>query len=97
MDLLSSIKASVQVTSPFHIDLVLRLEPELDVRETATLIQAHKADLPVLKAQLAPQPAVNRYTFTTLALGEEGATGGSGQTMPDEAGTHILVVIFVRH
>lgn len=95
MDLLSSIKASVQVDSPVHIDLVLRLEPELDVRETASLIESRKTELPLLEAHVAPQPAVNRYTFTTAAPPDKGP-GSSVQMTPDEAGTHILVVIVVR-
>jgi hypothetical protein len=97
MDLLSSIRASIQVDSPVEFGLVLRLEPESDISDVAALIKERAAELPVLIAQVAPQPAVNRYTFTTATVRTgTPSSEGTDPVTPDQAGTHILVVIFIR-
>ena len=92
LDLLFSIKSSVKV------DLALRMDPEADLTTNAGLILEHKAQMPVLEAQVVPQPAVVRYSFTTSTLvpADTGTTSPDLVT-PDDAGTHVLIVIFVRH
>jgi hypothetical protein len=91
LDLLFSIKSSVKV------DLALRMDPEADLATNAGLIIEHKAQMPVLKAQVVPQPAVIRYSFTTSTLvpADTGTTPPDLVT-PDDEGTHVLIVIFVR-
>jgi hypothetical protein len=91
LDLLFSIKASVRV------DLGLRMDPETDRAGNAGQIAEHKAQLPVLLAQVTPQPAVIRYSFTTSTLVPPDDTGTSVTIVtPDDEGTHVLIVIFVR-
>ena len=92
LDLLFSIKSSLR------IDLALRMEPDNNMTENASHIEAQKAGLPVLIGQITPQPAVNRYTFTTSTppMYEDSSTPTDVVT-PDDEGTHILIVIFVRN
>lgn len=91
LDLLFSIKSSVTV------DLALRMDPEIDLAEHAGLIAEYKAQMSVLSAQVVPQPAVVRYSFTTSTLvPASGEMTPSNVDTPDDEGTHILIVIFVR-
>ncbi len=91
LDLLFSIRSSITV------DLALRMDPESDLADKAGLIVAHKWQLPVLEAQVVPQPAVNRYAFTTSTLLPVGSeTVPPDVVTPDDSGTHVLIVIFVR-
>jgi anti-sigma factor RsiW len=91
LDLLFSIKSSVTV------DLALRMSPETDLAENADLITEHKAEVPVLSSHVVPQPAVIRYSFTTSTLVPAGGEATPpNMVTPDDEGTHVLIVIFVR-
>jgi anti-sigma factor RsiW len=91
LDLLFSIKSSVKV------DLALRMDPEADVSASAGLIVERKAQMPVLEAQVVPQPAIVRYSFTTSTLvPADAGTIPSDLVTPDDEGTHVLIVIYVR-
>lgn len=57
-----------------------------------------KALFPELSAYQTPQPAVAPWSFTTSTIAAADGQDGpnSDYLPPDEAGTHVLVVIFVR-
>ncbi len=53
----------------------------------------------MLVGYVIPQPAPYRYGFTTSTVDEEmdqKRADGSPLTMPDEAGTHVLTILFMR-
>jgi len=91
VDLLRSIAASVQVVVSLDMQ-----PPEAAADATARLLE-QKSDLPELSAHRTPQPAVSGWSFTTstLAKSREG-TAVTGEAPPDEAGTHVLVVIYLQ-
>lgn len=91
VDLMFSIAASV------GIDMVLQLEPNPEEDATASVIVGHRAELPVLVGELLPQPSVVRISFTTSTMApSSGHSDEVRATLPDQAGTHILVVVFLR-
>jgi hypothetical protein len=56
-----------------------------------------KAKLPELSAYRTPQPAVSGWSFTTSTLVPASETPpDTGWATPDEAGTHVLIVIYVQ-
>jgi len=90
VDLLQAISASVQ------LPVSLEMRPPDAAAQTAARLLERKDALPELSARRT-QPAVAGWTFTTstLARAADGA-GGTTPTPPDEAGTHVLVVIYLR-
>jgi anti-sigma factor RsiW len=93
VDLLRSIGASLGLV------VSLQREPDVDCAEIASVITQNKKDLPVLVGYVIPQPAPYRYGFTTSTVDEEmdqKRADGSPLTMPDEAGTHVLTILFMR-
>jgi anti-sigma factor RsiW len=64
----------------------------------APLLMERKAEFAELSAHPTPQPAVTPWSFTTStsAPATDAAGGGTSLLLPDEAGTHVLVVIYVR-
>ena len=64
----------------------------------ANILQQRKSELPELSAYRTPQPAVSSWSFTTSTLvpGADRPPGSIDAVTPDEAGTHVLVVIYVR-
>lgn len=90
VDLLQSIGASVQ------LPVSLEMRPPDAAAQTAARLLARKDALPELSARRT-QPAVAGWTFTTSTL-ERTADGAAGTTpaLLDEAGTHVLVVIYLR-
>ncbi len=90
VDLVRSIGAS--------LGLVVRVEggPPGTENSSSERLLAHKKSFPVLAAQRALQPAVWGYDFTTSTLASEsGEKTGTPSVMPDEAGTHVVVVIWI--
>jgi hypothetical protein len=79
------------------LGLVVRLEggPPKAAENSPGRLLENKYVFPVLAAQRALQPSVWNYDFTTSTLipasGERSAT----QKMPDEEGTHVLLVIWI--
>lgn len=90
VDLLLSIRASLQLH--LHLDFQ---PPEATPERTAQLLQ-HKQGFPELSATHTPPPAVSAWSFTTSTLSQvKNDQVGTVQT-PDEAGTHVLVIVLVR-
>ena len=58
-------------------------------------LRDNKASLPELSASKTPQPAVTKYSFTTSTVVADSAELPPDWTGPDEAGTHVLVVIYL--
>jgi predicted anti-sigma-YlaC factor YlaD len=90
VDLVRSIGAS--------LGLVVRLEgdPPAAAKSTSERLLEHKELFPVLAAHRALQPATWGYDFTTSTLASaDGAQPGTTTVTPDEAGTHVIVVIWI--
>ena len=91
VDLLRSIGATAQ------LGLTLSLEPPETAADIVARLLERKKDFPWLYAKRTPPPAVSDYTFTTSTTARAGTgTGATDQASPDEAGTHVLVLIFLR-
>jgi hypothetical protein len=94
VELLESIGASLGLT------VGLAWEPvgsgiDLSQHDYASALRAHAAQFPELDAQKKP-PSVSIYTFTTSTLvAYDDAETPSDWLAPDEAGTHVLVVIYL--
>jgi hypothetical protein len=88
VDLVRSIGASV--------GLVVRLEggPPAAVKESSGRLLENKSLFPMLRANRALQPATWGYDFTTSSVTR--ASGDqAGTATPDEAGTHVIIVIWI--
>jgi hypothetical protein len=91
VDLLRSIGASLQLV------VSLGSEPPETAAGPAARLMERKSGFPELSAHRTPQPAVLGWSFTTSTLAQStDGTGGAGPLPPDEAGTHVLVVIYLR-
>ena len=91
VDLMRSIAVSL------GLDLTLSMAPPAGVDEAVARLLERKAQLPVLIATRTPQPAVSGYTFTTSTLATPGdQPDGTPMVLPDDSGTHVLVVFYVR-
>ncbi|MFH0916888.1 MAG: zf-HC2 domain-containing protein [bacterium] len=91
VDLVRSIGASVRLT------VSLGMEPPATASGVATRLLEHRAELPVLSADRVPQPAVSGYAFTTSTLAPAGGSpDGTLAQLPDDAGTHVLIVFYIR-
>ena len=92
VDLLRSIAVSLDLT------VSQDMEPPGSATKFAARLTERKIEIPVLAANRAPQPAVSDPAFTTSTLvpasGQQ--EGGTELVPPDEVGTHVLVVIYVR-
>lgn len=93
VDLLRSIAGSLDLT------LSQEMEPPGSAAKFAARLMERKIELPVLAANRAPQPAVSDPVFTnsTLVPASGQKEGGTELVPPDDAGTHVLIVIFVRN
>lgn len=89
LDLLYSIKSS-------NVDLALRTQPDTTWADKVGTILQRKAELPVLRAEDVPAPAVSKYSFTTSTLAPKNdAQALSKVKTPDSDGTHVLVIISI--
>ncbi len=90
VDLLRSIGASLGLV------VGLGTEPPGAAADFVAGLVDRKRDFPELSAYRTPQPAVLQWSFTTSTLVPSDGAPRDGETVtPDEAGTHVLVVIFV--
>ena len=94
VELLQSIGSSLQLT------LSLVTEPiavtgSAKAAEYGTALQNNKASLPELSATKTPQPAVTKYSFTTSTMVADSGDAPPDWTGLDDAGTHVLVVIYL--
>ena len=90
VDMVRSIGAS--------LGLIVRLEasPPAAAKASSESLMEHKKWFPVLEAARALQPATWGYDFTTSTLvPPSGGQSGTGSTTPDQAGTHVIVVIWI--
>ena len=78
------------IGAPFGLTVSLGGAPPAQGEQTSTRLLEHKSSFPVLAAHRALQPSTWGYDFTTSTLGY-----GDTQAMPDEAGTHVVVVIWI--
>jgi anti-sigma factor RsiW len=70
-------------------------EPPQAARDTCSRLLEQRATFPVLQAHPAAQPSSWDYHFTTSTLASGAGASNTGGTLPDEAGTHVLVVIVI--
>ena len=91
VDLVRSIGASLGLV------VSLGMNPPAGTEEAASRLVERKAEFPVLSAERNPQPAVSGYRFTTSTLTAAGdQNDGTSLTLPDETGTYVLIVFYVR-
>jgi anti-sigma factor RsiW len=76
------------ISSSFGLAVSLEGTPPAQVQEASARLLEHKGSFPVLAAHRALQPSTWSYDFTTSTL-------GSPKSLPDEAGTHVIVVIWI--
>lgn len=94
VELLQSIGASLQLT----LNLVsepIALPASNRTAEYGAALRERKAELPELFASRTPQPAITKYSFTTSTVVADSGQVPPGWTAPDDAGTHVLVVIYL--
>lgn len=92
VDLVRSIATSVGLV------VGLIVAPPAGAAEANARLLENKRDLCVLAADRAPQPAVMNWNFTTSTLLPSGdQEDGVEWVPPDEAGGHVLVVIYVQN
>jgi hypothetical protein len=93
VDLLSSIGASLGLT------LSLVMQPPDEAAGTIALLMERKTHFPVLSARHAAKATDSDRSFSTSPVEPEGEQmiTGAGQGTPDEAGTHVLIVIYVKN
>ena len=94
VELLQSIGSSLQLT------LSLVTEPiavpgAAKAADYGSALRENKASLPELSATKTPQPAVTKYSFTTSTVVADSGDVPPDWTGPDDAGTHVLVVIYL--
>ena len=96
VDLLRSIGATLNLTLDMASAPIGTAQPETG-DEFAALLRQHAAEIPEMSATRTPQPAVSDWTFTTSTLlpGKEASAPPANWEAPDQAGTHILVVIYL--
>lgn len=91
VDLLRSIGSSVGLV------VGLSTQPPAPATGLVTRLSRMVDSLPELSARRAPQPSVSGWSFTTSTLVPPGETASAGAVKtPADAGTHVLVVIWVR-
>lgn len=95
VELLESIGASLQLTVGLASEPVGARAGVSD-HDYASALRAHAAQFPELDAQKKP-PSVSVYTFTTSTLVEyrDSQPVAPDWVPPDQAGTHVLVVIYL--
>jgi hypothetical protein len=94
VELLQSIATSLQLT----LDLVsepIALPASTRTPDYGAALRERKAELPELFASRTPQPALTKYSFTTSTAFADSGQAPPGWTAPDDAGTHVLVVIYL--
>ena len=84
----------LSIANSIHLNVSMQAEPDAD-SGMATMIEQHKDDLPALLSHVIPQPAVVRYSFTTSTLVSPSGAGEEGAS-PDQAGTHVLTIVFLK-
>ncbi|MBN1629062.1 MAG: zf-HC2 domain-containing protein [Thermoleophilia bacterium] len=102
VDLLLSIGTSSQTsvslaTQPPHTNAASQGPATVD-NDALSRLMEKKAEFVELSASKTPRPAVTDWSFTTSTLPPVGDDGAEAQqpALPDEAGTHVLVVISVQ-
>jgi anti-sigma factor RsiW len=82
------------------LGLVVTLEggPPAESKQSATRLLEQKSRFPILEAHRAPQPATWGYEFTTSTLvpPSEPAQPGTTAVPPDDAGTHVLLLLWIQ-
>jgi anti-sigma factor RsiW len=78
------------ISSSFGLTVSLEGTPPAQDQQASTRLLEHKDSFPVLAAQRALQPSTLNYDFTTSTLGP-----GSAKALPDGAGTHVIVIIWI--
>jgi hypothetical protein len=94
VELLQSIGASLQLTLSLAWEPVAVPAASRSIDYGAEL-RARRAEIPELSATKTPQPAITRYSFTTSTVVADPAQVPPDWLAPDEAGTHVLVVIYL--
>jgi hypothetical protein len=85
------------IAGPLDLTVSQDMEPPGSAAKFAARLMERKIELPVLAANRAPQPAVSDPAFTTSTLVPASGQneGGAELVPPDEAGTHVLIVIYI--
>ena len=92
VDLVRSIGASLGLV------VALTGAPPARASEIYDSLMEHKGEFPVLAAHRALQPATWGYDFTTSTLASPSGKQPTETTeaLPDEAGTHVVIVICIQ-
>lgn len=91
VDLLLSIGSSVSLSIGFTVP------PPAKMADLVARLSKRGAGLPALSASRTPQPSVSHWSFTTSTSLPADETAGAGDTQTlVEAGTHVLVMIWVK-
>ena len=71
--------------------------PPDNAREASERLLGLKSTFPVLLSHRAPQPSTWGFDFTTSTLEPAAGSGQSGtpKALPDEDGSHVVVVIWI--
>ncbi len=95
VDLLRSIGATLQLTVNMALAPVETTQAGTG-DEFAALLRQHAAEIPEMHASRTPQPAVTDWTFTTSTLSPANqASAPPDWEAPDQAGAHVLIVIYL--
>jgi anti-sigma factor RsiW len=94
VELLQSIGSSLQLTLSLVTEPIA-VSGAAKAADYGTALRDNQASLPELSATKTPQPAVTKYSFTTSTVVADSAELPPDWTGPDEAGTHVLVVIYL--
>ena len=85
------------VGSSFDLTVTLDAAPPDNAREASERLLGLKSTFPVLLSHRAPQPSTWGFDFTTSTLEPAAGSGQSGtpKALPDEDGSHVVVVIWI--
>jgi hypothetical protein len=93
VDLLQAIGTSLGLT------VGMSMQPPDAVAELVTPLIDRKMEFPELSAHRTPQPAISAWSFSASPLPQDAGPAGAGETAatPDEVGTHVLIVFYLKN
>jgi anti-sigma factor RsiW len=84
------------MSSSFGLTVSIDAAPPANTQEACAKLLGLKSTFPVLLSHRAGQPSTWGFDFTTSTLGPTGdGTSGSTKALPDEDGSHVVVVILI--
>ena len=83
------------IGSSFGLTVSLDAVPPADSQETCAKLLGLKSAFPVLRSHRALQPSTWGFDFTTSTLTPGSGQPGGAKPLPDEDGSHVVVVIWI--